>query len=83
MVAVTRSFGRPLAELGPVREAVAAHATRAGEKLREQELVAGRLTAFVHTDPHQPGRQHHGARTTRLAPMTSDTRELVARHPVP
>jgi DNA polymerase V len=61
-----------------VWEAVAAHATRAGEKLREHGLVAGRLTAFVHTDPHRPGRQHHGARATRLAPMTSDTRELVA-----
>jgi DNA polymerase V len=77
-LAVTRSFGRPLAELAPVREAVAAHATRAGEKLRAHGLVAGRLAAFVHTDPHRPGRQHHGARATRLAPMTSDTRELVA-----
>jgi DNA polymerase V len=49
-----------LAELAPVREAVAAHATRAGEKLRAHGLVAGRLTAFVHTDPHRLGRQHHG-----------------------
>ena len=35
-------------------------ATRAGEKLRAHGLVAGRLTAFVHTDPHRLGRQHHG-----------------------
>jgi DNA polymerase V len=61
-----------------VWEAVAAHATRAGEKLRAHGLVAGRLAAFVHTNPHRLRRQHHGARATRLAPMTSDTRQLVA-----
>jgi DNA polymerase V len=77
-LAVTRSFGQPLAELAPAREAVAAHATRAGEKLRAQGLVAGRLTAFLHTSPHAPGPHHHGARAATLVPMTADTRELVA-----
>jgi DNA polymerase V len=77
-LAVTRSFGQPMTELARVREAVAAHATRAGEKLRAQGLVAGRLAAFIHTSPHVPGPQHHGARATRLAPPTADTRELVA-----
>jgi DNA polymerase V len=77
-LAVTRSFGQPLAALAPVREAVAAHATRAGEKLRAQGLVAGWLCAFLHTDPHRPGPYHHGARAAVLVPMTADTRELVA-----
>ena len=77
-LAVTRSFGRPVTELAGVLEATAAHATRAAEKLRAQGLVAGQLTAFVHTSPHREGRRHHGAPSTRLSPMTSDTRELVA-----
>lgn len=76
--AVTRSFGRPVTTLGEALEAVAAYATRAGEKLRSHGLVAGQLAAFVHTSPHRPGPHRHGARSTRLVPMSADTRELVA-----
>ena len=76
-MAVTRSFGRAVTSLDELREAVAAHATRAGEKLRAHGLVAGRLAAFFHTSPHRDGPQHHGQRSTRLVPMTADTRELV------
>ncbi|HEY0138515.1 MAG TPA: Y-family DNA polymerase [Nannocystis sp.] len=77
-LAVTRSFGEPTDVLAKVIEATAAHATRAAEKLRVHGVVAGQLTAFLHTSPHREGRRHHGARSTRLDPMTSDTRELVA-----
>lgn len=77
-MAVTRSFGRPVTGLEGVLEAVAAYATRAGEKLRAHGLVAGQLTAFLHTNPHKPGPRYHGARATRLAPMTDDTRDLAA-----
>lgn len=77
-MAVTRSFGHPVTELAGVLEAVATYATRAGEKLRAHGLVAGQLTAFLHTNPHKEGPRHHGARTTRLVPMSDDARELVA-----
>lgn len=77
-LAVTRTFGRSLTGLEQVREAVAMHATRAGEKLRAHGLVAGRLGVFVHTSPHAPGPYRHDARSLRLAPMTADTRVLVA-----
>lgn len=77
-LAVTRSFGRPVTALAEALEAVAAHATRAAEKLRTHGLVAGRLSAFAHTAPHHPGPQHHAARATGLVPMTADTRDLVA-----
>jgi DNA polymerase V len=59
-------------------EAVASHATRAGEKLRQHGLVAGKLSAFFHTSQHRPDPQYHGARTTRLYPMTADTPALIA-----
>jgi DNA polymerase V len=79
-LAVTRSFGRPVTTLDELREAVAAYATRAGEKLRAHGLVAGRLTAFFHTSAFRDEgpRRHHGQRMTRLVPLTADTRVLVA-----
>jgi len=77
-MAVTRSFGRPVTSLDELREAVAAYATRAGEKLRAHGLVAGRLAAFCHTSPHRDGPHHHGQRGARLVPMTADTRALIA-----
>ena len=76
-MAVTRSFGRPVTSLDELREAVAAYATRAGEKLRLHGLVAGRLAAFFHTSPHRDGPRHHGQRGTVLTPMTADTGELI------
>ncbi len=77
-MAVTRSFGRPVTSLNELREAVAAYATRAGEKLRTHGLVAGQLAAFFHTSQFRDdGPRHHGQRSTRLVPMTADTRELI------
>ena len=46
-------------------EAISTHATRAGEKLRAQGLVAGQLTAFLQTNPHKPGPRHDGTRSMR------------------
>jgi nucleotidyltransferase/DNA polymerase involved in DNA repair len=78
-MAVTRSFGQPMTALTRVLEASAMYAARAGEKLRSHGLVAGQLSAFLHTNPHKPGvPQYHGARSTRLMPMTDDTRDLVS-----
>lgn len=77
-MAVTRSFGAPVGDLTGVLGAVAMYATRAAEKLRAHGLVAGQLSAFLHTNPHKPGPRYHGARSTRLVPMTDDTRDLVA-----
>ena len=59
-LAVTRSFGRPVTSLDELREAVAAYAARAGEKLRTHGLVAGQICAFFHTSPHRDGPHHHG-----------------------
>ncbi len=77
-MAVTRSFGRPLGGLDAIVGAVGAFAVRAGEKLRAEGLVAGQLSAFLHTSRHNDGPQHAGGGTTRLVPMTADTRDLSA-----
>ncbi len=60
-VAVTRSFGRPVTVWAEMREAAAHHAARAGEKLRAEGLVAGRMMVFLHTNPHN-GDPWHSAR---------------------
>jgi DNA polymerase V len=78
-MAVTRSFGTPVTDFPTLFGALSQYAMRAGEKLRSHGLVAGRLTAFFHTNRHKPNRpQYAGSRTVALHPMTSDSLELVA-----
>ena len=77
-MAVTRSAGAPMRDMETVVSALAAHATRAAEKLRQHGLIAGTMTVFFHTSRFNTGRpQHTGSRTVKLTPMTSDTRDLV------
>ena len=47
---VSRSFGRPIATLDEMREAVATYTTRAAEKLRRHRLAAGILSVFLMTN---------------------------------
>lgn len=78
-MAVTRSFGTPVVTFDALMGALSQYALRAGEKLRQHGLVAGRLTAFFHTNRHKPDRpQYAGSRATTLHPMTSDSLELIA-----
>jgi putative SOS response-associated peptidase YedK len=50
-IMASRSFGRLVTERPEMEEAVASYATRAAEKLRRQNLAAGRLMVFVQTNP--------------------------------
>jgi DNA polymerase V len=47
---VSRSFGQPLTQLAPIKEAVVQFVGRAAEKLRRQQLMAGRVMVFVTTN---------------------------------
>lgn len=77
-LAVTRSAGVPMRDMETVVSALAAHATRAAEKLRQHGLVAGTMTVFYHTSQFSGGKpQHAASRTVKLTPMTSDARDLV------
>jgi DNA polymerase V len=75
-IAVTRSFGRPVTVWPDMREAVAHHAARAGEKLRAEGLVAGRMTVFLHTNPHSGDPWHSAQHGGRIEP-TADTGALI------
>ncbi len=53
-ICCSRSFGRPVESIDELREAVATHATRAGEKLRHQGLAASSIQVFLTTNRFRP-----------------------------
>lgn len=75
-IASSKSFGRPITEWHEMREAVAAYASRAAEKLRCEGLVAGHLAVFLQTNPHNGDPWHSGQRSAQIEP-TNDSRDLI------
>lgn len=75
-IAVTRSFGRPVTDWWTMREAVAAYATKAGEKLRTHGLLASTMTVFLHTNPHNGDPRYSNQRSARIE-ATNDTVSLI------
>jgi DNA polymerase V len=76
-IAVTRSFGQMASTWAQLREAVAAFATRAAEKLRAEGLEAGHLTVFAHTNPHNGDAWYSASRAAQIEP-TADTLALLS-----
>ena len=78
-IQATRSFGRPVTELGELREAVTTYVIRAAERLRGQHSVCTRVSVFIHTGKHRPGTPCHSPATlVPLAAPSDDTRRLCA-----
>ena len=78
-VLVSRSFGRPISDLHELAEAVAAHAARAAEKLREDGMVASSLVVFIRTNKHRIDQaQYRGDELEPLDPPTDDARVICA-----
>jgi DNA polymerase V len=81
MIATTRMFGDPVADIQSIKEAVATYTSRAAEKLRRQHSAAGFISVFIvpKEQDHHVG-FHRGATVshyTRLAAPTSITNELI------
>ena len=76
-IACTRSFGHPVTDFRALSEAVSEYASRAAEKLRSQNSVAGMVHVFIHTSPFRPGKQKSVAVTTPIRP--SDDSSAIAR----
>lgn len=78
-VMVTRSFGRPVSDPSELEEAVAAHAARAAEKLRQEGLMASAVVVLLRTDKHRPeAPQHRADESEPLEPPTDDARAVCA-----
>jgi DNA polymerase V len=76
--AVTRTFAARVSDLPTLLEAIAAHATRLGEKLRHSNLATDHVTIFYHTSPHDPGKGRSVSMTATFPEATNDTLALVA-----
>lgn len=76
-IACTRSFGQPISTLPPLVQAVSDFASRAAEKLRKQNSIAGELLVFAHTSPFRKGPQFSRQVVVKMTRPTADTRLLV------
>jgi len=77
-ILVSRSFGEKLSHRDDLRAAVAAFATRAGEKLRAARLLAPAIGVYLHTSPFATaGPRHAESRLQPLDPPTDDSGTLV------
>lgn len=80
---VSRSFGQVVTDLTVMKEAIANHAARAAEKLRQGGLVASHITVFLLTDRFdggdriKPKAEYESAATADLGGWTADTRRMV------
>jgi DNA polymerase V len=81
MIATTRMFGSPVSDIQDIKEAVAAHTSRAAEKLRRQLSAAGVISVFV-VKKEQDHMMNFGqggtiGTCTTLPAPTSITQELI------
>lgn len=68
----SRSFGQKVTELAQLEQAVASFAAHAGEKLREQESLAGFISVSIYTN------QESGSCHIQIPNATSFTPDLIA-----
>lgn len=73
---VSRMFGEPVKSIEQLKEAAAAYASRAGQRLREQGLTAGVQTLFVTTSRFIRN-SYFNSHTVEFDVSTNDTMELI------
>ncbi|MGJ0484356.1 MAG: DUF4113 domain-containing protein, partial [Methylomicrobium sp.] len=77
-IVCSRSFSRRLTGYRELSEALAEFCSRAAEKLRGQNSVAGHISVFVRTNPFNPNEpQYQRAAGITLPSATHDTRVIV------
>jgi DNA polymerase V len=75
----SRSFGRPIESLVELEQAVATHASRAAQKLRQQGLAAGMMSVFIMTNRFKANSpQYSNSATLQLAIPSDATDTLIA-----
>ena len=74
----SRSFGQYVEDRDQLEEVVASYVSRAAEKLRNQDSLAGVLMVFIRTNPFNPREpQYHRSMSIPLPEATADTRILI------
>jgi len=78
-IVCSRSFSRRITEYAELSQAMAEFCSRAAEKLRRQQSVAGCITIFIRTSPFNPQEpQYQRSASIKLDAATQDTRKLIA-----
>jgi DNA polymerase V len=75
-IMVSRSFSRPVTELGELKEAISTHLSCAAEKLRRYGLTTHVLQVFAHTSRFRDNYYSNGV-TVSLPVATQNTAELL------
>lgn len=77
-ICTSRSFGRKVTGLEELENAVGSFAAKCAVKLRKEDLYAGLVTVFVHTDAFdRQGKYYRGSRTAALPVITRSTFGIV------
>ena len=79
-ITVSRSFGKPITTIEPLKEAVASFIAKGASKLRKQNSVARVLYVYIRTNKHAfRGRYYSNYITRELPYHTDDTQDLMRR----
>ncbi len=77
-IVCSRSFKPRLSDYAKLTEALASFCSRAAEKLRQQQSIAGAITVFIQTNPFNPDEpQYQRSIHIRLQQPCQDTRRIV------
>jgi DNA polymerase V len=79
VIATTRSFGKKLSTIEPIKEAVALYAVRCAEKLRKQGSAANFLTVFIHTNRFNQYEKFYYNSQTVVLPIASNSNTLLVK----
>ena len=73
----SRSFGQPVRDYNSLAESISLYISRAAEKLRRQQSVAGSVYVYIRTSPFKPDEPYYSkGMTVSLPSPISDTRQL-------
>lgn len=78
-ICCSRSFGKRLRELPLIQEAVAAFATRAAEKLRQQHSVCRQIRVSLRTGLFNPDEARHASGGLCQLPYPTDDTRLISQ----
>jgi DNA polymerase V len=76
-IACTRSFGHPVLDLAALTEAVTEFSSRAAEKVRKQQSLAGDVMVFIRTSPFRKDAQYSRSIVVPLLRPSADTSVIV------
>jgi len=76
-IVCSRSFGKQVESPEELAEAVSTYVTRAAEKLRNQDSVAGYMMIFLSTNRFKEGPQYNNSISTTLFPPTAYTPQMI------